>query len=124
LAVEAAQKGFVGPMNMFWIWLISSNQVEKSREMMSKYLREADGLLFRSILRKIREASDVSMAEEVMSQVSNCAVSSKSRGVVLSALIDAHGESNVLRNVPTKRTAHYTFGGLREFAPIIRAAAA
>jgi hypothetical protein len=49
------------------------------------------------------------MAEEVMSQVSTCAVSSKSRGVVLSALIDAHGESNVLRYNRRKTRLDYGY---------------
>ncbi|KAH8237964.1 hypothetical protein KR032_009124 [Drosophila birchii] len=88
LAEKYAAHNQLGPMNVLWMHLISSNQEAASKQIWDKYLSSAPRLMFQRVLQTAREQQDEKLAGVVISQLRDSKISEGAIGNAYSCLID------------------------------------
>jgi hypothetical protein len=78
---------------------LNNKEFDKGREVFNQFLSKSENLLFRSVLKRIRETNESEIGEVLFDQVCTCNLSGKSKGTVLSALLDSYSKSVRLAHV-------------------------
>ncbi|KAH8419302.1 hypothetical protein KR222_004215, partial [Zaprionus bogoriensis] len=88
LAEKYAALNQLGPMNVLWMHLISSDQEAASKQIWDKHLSSAPRLMFQRVLQTAREQQDEKLAAVVISQLRGSKISEGAIGNAYSCLLD------------------------------------
>lgn len=88
LAEGFATHNHLGPVNMLWIHFLSKGDIDRAKNVWSKYLSNAPRLMFQRVLQTAREHHDEKLAQTMIDQLRGSKISEGAIGNAYSCLID------------------------------------